>query len=80
MEYKDPGRYIPTIYILYSWGSLFGVPSRVSLTLLEKQAGPAKLSSSSRWPFTWLRGNSKLGFHDPDPIKDAKRLNLPMIP
>ena len=31
MEYKDPGRYIPNIYLLYSWGSLFGVPSRVPL-------------------------------------------------
>ena len=31
MEYKDPGRYIPIIYLLYSWGSLFGVPSRVPL-------------------------------------------------
>ena len=28
---KDPGRYIPMIYLLYSWGSLFGVPSRVPL-------------------------------------------------
>ena len=27
MEYKDPGRYIPIIYLLYSWGSQFGVPS-----------------------------------------------------
>ena len=26
MEYKDPGRYIPIIYLLYSWGSRFGVP------------------------------------------------------
>ena len=33
MEYKDPGRYIPIIYLLYSWGSLFGVPSRVPLGL-----------------------------------------------
>ena len=33
MEYKDPGRYIPIIYLLYSWGSLFGVPSRVPLSL-----------------------------------------------
>ena len=32
MEYKDPGRYIPIIYLLYSWGSLFGVPSRVPLS------------------------------------------------
>ena len=31
MEYKDPGRYIPIICLLYSWGSLFGVPSRVPL-------------------------------------------------
>ena len=31
VEYKDPGRYIPIIYLLYSWGSLFGVPSRVPL-------------------------------------------------
>ena len=33
MEYKDPGRYIPIIYLLYSWGSRFGVPSRVPLHL-----------------------------------------------
>ena len=31
MEYKDPGRYVPIIYLLYSWGSRFGVPSRVPL-------------------------------------------------
>ena len=31
MEYKDPGRYIPIIYLLYSWGSRFGVPRRVRL-------------------------------------------------
>ena len=31
MEYKDPGRYIPIMYLLYSWGSRFGVPSRVPL-------------------------------------------------
>ena len=31
MEYKDPGRYIPFIFLLYSWGSLFGVPSKWSL-------------------------------------------------
>ena len=31
MEYKDPGRYIPIIFLLYSWGSLFGVPFRVPL-------------------------------------------------
>ena len=31
LEYKDPGRYIPIICLLYSWGSRFGVPSRVPL-------------------------------------------------
>ena len=25
IEYQDPGRYIPIIFLLYSWGSLFGV-------------------------------------------------------
>ena len=29
MEDKDPGRYIPSTFLLYSWGSLFGVPSKV---------------------------------------------------
>ena len=33
MEYKDPGRYIPIICLLYSWGFRFGVPSRVPLIL-----------------------------------------------
>ena len=33
MEYEDPGRYIPIIYLLYSWGSWFGVPSKVPLLL-----------------------------------------------
>ena len=42
MEYKDPGWYIPIIYLLYSWGSLFGVPSRVPL-------------SWGRWTHTHLR-------------------------
>ena len=30
-EYKDPGRYIPIFFLLYSLGSLFGVPSKVPL-------------------------------------------------
>ena len=34
IEYKDPGKYIPIIFLLYSWGSLFGVPIRVPLILL----------------------------------------------
>ena len=28
IEYKDPSRYILIIFLLYSWGSLFGVPSK----------------------------------------------------
>ena len=31
IECKDPGRRIPTIFPIYSWGSLFGVPSKVPL-------------------------------------------------
>ena len=28
VEYKDPGRYVPIIFLLFSWGSLFGVPRK----------------------------------------------------
>ena len=31
LDYKDPGSYIPIIFLLYSWGSLFGVPNTVPL-------------------------------------------------
>ena len=31
--YKDPGRYIPIMFLLYSWGSLFGVHIKVPLDL-----------------------------------------------
>ena len=31
VEYRDPGRYVPTIFLPFSWGSLFGVPSKVPL-------------------------------------------------
>ena len=31
VEYEDPGRYIPNMYLQYTWGCLFGVPSRVPL-------------------------------------------------
>ena len=37
MEYKDPGRYIPIIYLLYSWGSRCGVPSRVPFMVPQVQ-------------------------------------------
>ena len=33
IDYKDPGRYIPYIFLLYSWGPPFGVPSKVPLYL-----------------------------------------------
>ena len=53
MEYKDPGRYIPIIYLLYSWGSRFGVPSRVPLLymllgLADAQAAAMMASCSSQ--------------------------------
>ena len=47
MEYKDPGRYIPIIYLLYSWGSQFGVPSRVPLN--KADAVPEGARSSKTW-------------------------------
>ena len=31
IEYEDPGRYVPITFLLYSWGSLFEVPSEVPL-------------------------------------------------
>ena len=44
MEYKDPGRYIPIIYLLYSWGSQFGVPSRVPLLFVNRAWNLASIS------------------------------------
>ena len=32
MGCKDPGRYIPIMFLLYSWISSFGVPIKVPLT------------------------------------------------
>ena len=37
MEYKDPGRYIPVMFLLYSWGSLFGIPSKVPLLYIHSR-------------------------------------------
>ena len=42
MEYKDPGRYIPIIFLLYSWGSLLGVPIRVPLFIQKVTAMPMR--------------------------------------
>ena len=60
MEYKDPGRYIPIKYLLYSWGSQFGFPveslyycnlgSPCSPVLLEKElinSNSNRISSSN---------------------------------
>ena len=37
MEYEDPGKYIPIIFLLYSWGSLFGGPIKVPLDKSARQ-------------------------------------------
>ena len=43
LEHKDPGNpYIPIIFLLYSWGSLFGVPIKVPLY---------KFCALNRWGF-----------------------------
>ena len=34
MQYEDPGRSIPIIFLLYSWGSLFEVPIKVPLRVV----------------------------------------------
>ena len=37
LECKDPGRYIPIIFLLLvcAWGSLFGIPIKVPLTKMS---------------------------------------------
>ena len=66
MEYKDPGRYIPIMYLLYSWGSLFGVPSRVplyqGLNGLEEMKGRSAASASSLSANTGFLGGFLGGF------------------
>ena len=52
MEYKDPGRYIPVIYLLYSWGSRFGVPSRVPL--LQASCTLNDFLDNGGWPLLVL--------------------------
>ena len=39
MEYKDPSKYIPIIYLLYSWGSRFGVPLLLVLRMRKLFGG-----------------------------------------
>ena len=57
------GRYIiiPIIYLLYSWGSLFGVPSRVPLhylsqALLGAASFPSVPVECQSWP-AWLESH-----------------------
>ena len=38
IEYTDRGRYIPILFLLYSLGSLFGVPSKVPLEMQRPAA------------------------------------------
>ena len=63
MEYKDPGRYIPSIYLLCSWGSRFGVLSRVPLIkgLQGISAGKAATNSKALGiPTSLTRKNAPL--------------------
>ena len=69
MEYKDPGRYIPIIYLLYSWGSLFGVSSRVPLYVEEcyRRGDPGKspFDSVLLIIFSMWRHLRMVSFHPP---------------
>ena len=40
MEYKDPGRYIPIVYLLYSWGSHLGFSVESLYNLEYEVEGP----------------------------------------
>ena len=37
IEDEGPGSYIPIMFLLYSWGSLFGVPIKVPLIVVYTQ-------------------------------------------
>ena len=39
-ECDDPSGYFPTIFLLYSWGYLFGVPNNVPLQSDPQRLGP----------------------------------------
>ena len=58
MEYKDPGRYIPIIFLLYSWGSLFGVPSKVPLFNALRILG--RLSENQKVPLKAYAGGVEI--------------------
>ena len=42
IEHKDPGRYTTIIFLLYSWASLFGIPSKVPSYLLSPPDPPSR--------------------------------------
>ena len=48
IEYKDPSKYIPVVFQLYSWGSLFGVPSKVPLFHANQSCDVANDECESR--------------------------------
>ena len=48
IEYKDPCRFFPIIFLLYSWGSLFGVPIKVPLLILNPNLIPGHPFRASR--------------------------------
>ena len=45
IEYKDPCRNIPIIFLRYSWASLFGVPIKVPSPLASRE--------EKEWKRTW---------------------------
>ena len=42
IKHKDPGKDIPKIFPLYSWGSLFGVPVNVTLFTCKRAQAARK--------------------------------------
>ena len=60
IQYKDPGRYIPIIFLLYSWRSLFGVPIRVPLNTVLKGDHPAFPKSMDSNPGSLEAATSEL--------------------
>ena len=48
LEHKDPGRYIPILFLLYYWGSLSGFPVK---------SIDGRFSKWSLWNPTWRKGD-----------------------
>ena len=85
MEYKDPGRYIPVIYLLYSWGSRFGVPSRVPLTtatahfshFMPQAVKPTDQKSCAKVIDTWHATVCRMKNYEAWRIHSPRRPNIP---